>query len=269
MVLHHYTTAAGLKGIIKSKSVWASDYRFLNDAREIHHGLDIFEQRFESSTTRTSAPDIRDSIKQLRSATKNFSVFIAAFSKQPDLLSQWRGYNGARGYSIGINDDWLNQNAEAQEFRLIPVEYDIAKQQHVVNKKLLLLETMLDTRAATETVFETVSKWWKQQLLYTIAALKNEHFKEEEEVRLVWAGDGWPNGTRTREAARGLVPYVPVKLNAKIINHPKFHPNNVGFERIIIGPALSEQQKFAVDALLASEHMRFTIDKSTIPFVTD
>ena len=266
-MLYHYTTAAGLKGIIKSKSFWASDYRFLSDATEFRYGLDIFEHIFEAIPAPTFPLDAIDRIKHLRLATEDFSVFIAAFSKQPDLLSQWRGYNDARGYSIGINADWLTQNAEAQEFRLIPVRYNIEEQRHAVNAKLHLPQTMLDERAKTETVFETVNKWWWTQLLYTIAALKNDHFREEEEYRLVWTHDGWPKGTQTRATARGLVPYIPVRLNAKIIDNRMFHPNNVGLERIIVGPALSEQQKLAVEALLASEHMRFTIDKSAIPYV--
>jgi hypothetical protein len=102
-----------------------------------------------------------------------------------------------------------------------------------------------------------------------MSILKRKNFKEEEEYRLVRTGDGWPNGAQTRATARGLVPYMSVRLDAKIIDHPMFHRNNVGLERIIIGPALSDQQRLAVDALLAEEHMRFTIDKSTIPYVTD
>ena len=33
--LHHYTNAAGLQGILKSKSLWASDWNFLNDRSEL------------------------------------------------------------------------------------------------------------------------------------------------------------------------------------------------------------------------------------------
>jgi hypothetical protein len=57
--------------------------------------------------------------------------------------------------------------------------YNIEEQQRAVSDKLVLLQTMLDEGAGKASVFETVSKWWKH-LLFTIAALKNEHFKEEE-----------------------------------------------------------------------------------------
>ena len=34
--LYHYTTGAGLKGIVESNSLWATYFRDMNDANEIH-----------------------------------------------------------------------------------------------------------------------------------------------------------------------------------------------------------------------------------------
>jgi hypothetical protein len=267
MLLYHYTTVAGLEGIIRSKSIRASDYRFLNDATEFRYGLNIFERALSSSRLNFCA-EIMELINRFLSAKESFSVFIAAFSEQPDLLSQWRGYNSARGYSIGLNGDWLTRNADAQKCRLFPVLYKVEEQQCVVADKLVLLQKLLDERPETKTVFETVREWWGQ-MLYTIVALKNHHFREEEEYRLVRTATGWPNGVQTRETPRGLVPYISVKLNATIIDHPMFHPNNVGLERIVVGPGLPDQQKLGVEALLASQHMRVTINKSESPYLTD
>jgi hypothetical protein len=58
-------------------------------------------------------------------------------------------------------------------------------------------------------------------------------------------------------------------VDQTIINSPNFRRENVGFEHIIVGPALSDQQVFAVDALLASEHMNFLVEKSNVPYVAD
>ncbi len=41
------------------------------------------------------------------------------------------------------------------------------------------------------------------------------------------------------------VPYLPVKLDAKLIDHVSFHPNNVGIQRIVVGPGLPKQQTTA------------------------
>jgi hypothetical protein len=270
MILYHYTTATGLKGIIRSRTVWASDYRFLNDATEFRYGLAIFEQIFASMTCRSAvfSSEVTDLIGRFRQATDEFSVFIAAFSKEPDLLSQWRGYNDGKGYAIGVNADWLSQNADEQGFRLTPVVYDGGDQRRVVEEKLSLLQSLLAERRENQSVRDTVSGWWKH-MLFTIAALKNEHFKEEQEYRIVGTGDDWPKDVLTRPSPRGLVPYVAVKLDAKIIHNPAFDAKNVGLERVIVGPALPDEQKLAVDALLRSQHMRFIIDKSAIPYVAD
>jgi hypothetical protein len=75
-------------------------------------------------------------IARFRQATDQFSVFIASFSKEPDLLSQWRGYNDGKGYAIGVNGDWLSQNADQQGFRLIPVLYDAGEQRRVVQARM-------------------------------------------------------------------------------------------------------------------------------------
>ena len=268
MDLYHYTTAQGLEGIITTRSVWASDYRFLNDATEFRYGLNIFEQTLASPRSQNISPEAMDLITRFLAGKSEFSVFIAAFSQQPDLLSQWRGYNNGRGYAIGINADWLTQNAEAQNFSLVPVVYTISDQQRVLNDKLGLLNSLLAERARKESTFDTVTEWWRH-MLFVIAALKNEHFAEEDEYRLVKVANGWPKGVRTRPTPRGLVPYISFKLDEKIIDHPSFHRNNLGFERIIVEPALTDEQKQAVDALLASAHMRISIEKSAIPYVAD
>jgi hypothetical protein len=262
MILYHYTNADGLRGIIESKSIWASDCRFLNDATEFNYGLSIFDEIFASYAPTSLPPELADIIRNFRKASLGVCVLVASFCQDPDLLSQWRGYNGAAGYALGIDADWLGQNSDEQGFLLVPTCYD---QRAVVNQ-IKLLETRFDKQAGSRTPQELVQEWWAK-MLQTVMVLKNEHFKEEREYRLVKATHGWPSGICTRPTPRGLIPYLPVKLNAKVINNPRYHPRNCGFERIIVGPALDDQQRVAVDALLASQHMRFEITKSAIPYV--
>lgn len=40
----HYTTAAGLSGILRSQTLWATETAFLNDASEIDYGTELFRQ---------------------------------------------------------------------------------------------------------------------------------------------------------------------------------------------------------------------------------
>ena len=40
--LFHYTTAAGLLGILRESVLWATEARFLNDAQEAVYARDLF-----------------------------------------------------------------------------------------------------------------------------------------------------------------------------------------------------------------------------------
>jgi hypothetical protein len=197
MILYHYTTAEGLQGIITSKSVWASDYRFLSDTAEFNYGLSIFEKIFDRLVKELPS-DVVGVIKDLEKdnfATPDFpfSVLIASFCERDDLLSQWRGYNGAIGYAIGFNVDWLQQNADAQGFQLVQARYEPEEQQQTIIGAFNLLKESLNERAGQNPSSETVKEWWPLMLV-RIAALKDEHFKEEKEWRLVKPKSDWEEG---------------------------------------------------------------------------
>jgi hypothetical protein len=95
MTLYHYTTADGLQGIVRHKAIWASDYRFMNDAKEFHHGLEIFQEVLKSYRPTPRMSEIVDIIRNYKPGP-DFCVLIASFCEERDLLSQWRGYNGGQ-----------------------------------------------------------------------------------------------------------------------------------------------------------------------------
>jgi len=139
-LLWHYTTAAGLNGILKSNQLWATNFRYLNDDEELRG---FFERKFPAllnigidngveKVLKTSrgremlkeAGDV-ESIKaiffnglseSLALTTLGLEVYVTSFcypSTPRDLanglLSQWRGYGHDGGYAItfdtlGLND---------------------------------------------------------------------------------------------------------------------------------------------------------------------
>ena len=48
-VIYHYTTQAGLLGIIGNGEIWASDLRYLNDSAEYHHALKLIDDEMQST----------------------------------------------------------------------------------------------------------------------------------------------------------------------------------------------------------------------------
>jgi hypothetical protein len=49
--LYHYTSAAGLLGILKTRSIWATNIRFMNDTREFALALDLITAALQRRST--------------------------------------------------------------------------------------------------------------------------------------------------------------------------------------------------------------------------
>lgn len=137
--LMHYTTCAGLKGIVESTSLWASNARYLNDSQEIVHyfeaRLPILVQSVAEEYLRRLGKDkskaekieslggIRTLVNKqtdalvshLRDNTLRYlDPFLLSLSAPADelvlsngLLSQWRAYGSDGGYAIILNGEEL------------------------------------------------------------------------------------------------------------------------------------------------------------------
>ena len=142
--LYHYTSAAGLEGMTRYKSLWSTDFRFLNDSREFYHGLSIFEariaeiaasdpSRFAGGLSDFIAKRIKGAGMTIPGVFANDFIVITSLSEKRDLLSQWRGYNDGKGFVVGIDFDWLEACAHAQGFSLAKVIYDPAAQSSMID----------------------------------------------------------------------------------------------------------------------------------------
>lgn len=146
--LYHYTGIHGLEGIVESQTLWATHYKYLNDAEEIEHFRDrlpdilrpVFESIFSDLMPQQKqvllkvypSADIasRDEAKKLAAimynvtfdGTKNEPQFaephIISFctvdktderTANNGLLSQWRGYGAEGGYVIIFETEGLNE----------------------------------------------------------------------------------------------------------------------------------------------------------------
>jgi hypothetical protein len=72
-----------------------------------------------------------------------------------------------------------------------------------------------------------------------------------------------------KNSVGGIVSYIACQLNYGNLSNSTVHPNNIGVTEVIIGPAVKEQQAWAVEALAVQSKMRFAISRSKIPYVAD
>lgn len=98
--LYHYSTSAGLKGIVECKQLWLSHLAYLNDAQEYSYGLNLIHKVMEDTYDPLFRVDARD---------KSFSsAFSVSLTQEGNLLSQWRGYCPNGGYSFAFDKEQLN-----------------------------------------------------------------------------------------------------------------------------------------------------------------
>jgi hypothetical protein len=188
--LTHYTTIQGFMGIVDSKGFWASNASFLNDRKELVHGLEGAERALfklkgllDPSLRRLLSTVIQEIKDGLLPAT-----YVTCFCARDDLLSQWRGYGGSeQGISIQFSREALERRLTRQKARLTKVIYsDLSTETKVRTalaeemKDLLDWEKVLGGQSEDErknSVFDIVSK--------LLPRFKHLGFQDEREWRFV------------------------------------------------------------------------------------
>lgn len=111
-IVYHYTDAQGFKGVVEKAAVWATDFRYLNDSRELIYTWSAFVERLEQLAVQPSeySEAYRAQLEALRLMNArdlmqfDDAVFVACFSELPDALSQWTRY-GKHGHGLALGFD--------------------------------------------------------------------------------------------------------------------------------------------------------------------
>jgi hypothetical protein len=112
-MLHHYTNAAGLQGILASGHIWLSDTFRMNDPSEVEHGCSIAAERLSNCVTATR-PETEYFARGFEAFLTQGGVkasghfFSASFSGDSDDLGQWRAYgDNGRGFALAFDGKTL------------------------------------------------------------------------------------------------------------------------------------------------------------------
>lgn len=111
--MYHYTDLNGFLSIIQNNSLWLTDARAMNDALEISWFGKLFakglERSIEGLHLSLSQKEILDDFIN-SSLNSNLTPHICCFSKEGDLLSQWRAYaDDGFGVSIFFDESAFNK----------------------------------------------------------------------------------------------------------------------------------------------------------------
>ncbi|MEE2952249.1 MAG: DUF2971 domain-containing protein [Pseudomonadota bacterium] len=255
--IFHYSNVSGLKGICASKSLWSSDFRFMNDKSEINFGLRILEMIIAREPLGISGElrgEILKCIARMIEGRQSAYVFSTSFCKKGNLLSQWRTYGQRDGLAIEFRKENIENDAQAQNFITGKVHYYFSKNE---DKQEGTLTQWIEHRVKTlQVAMEGIEKRIDEDfgaddtelkalvlngerstildrwILETAAFIKHPVFEEECEwraVRVVDTSDYRAVSIKDRSSGSTVIPYIELALNA--------HENSaIPVQRIIIGP---------------------------------
>lgn len=288
--IYHYTSQSGLIGIIRNKSIWATDIFYLNDAQEFNYALDLLRDELQWLLDQINRGELGDIEKEGAFAKQiyelinlsirepildyKYHVFVCSFSEKDDLLSQWRAYcpNGS-GFSIGFTYSQLQNAIEKYGFWLSKCIYNREDQKNAIKnlirewgcryiEGLSLFSNLAKDQRTKELVdaIGDVSFDFIKAFIHLSPLLKHPSFSEEKEWRLISAPISINHlRVRWREGSSMIIPYFDCPLH---------EDESMEIDAVTVGPtayqALSVQ---SVEAFLHAEKVKFRkLKSSDIPF---
>jgi hypothetical protein len=265
-LIYHYCDANALLGIFLSKSVWATGTRNLNDKTELvslMRNLPEHLKRFPETPAMQVLRERGETLVKMNahilSSAIGMEQFVACFSADGDVLSQWRGYgDDGRGFAIGFAPSELAVlqgvaivNGDIREMMYGP-EGERALVDPLIKGLIERVEPFVDILDTTGWEPEgaaslTAREWLGLRFNECLAELtfesKHASFREEREWR-IYAQKGQ---VQFRVTPRGIVPYRQVDMRAVT---SKLMP----IKRIIMGPRLDYLDTTRALMYLADEH---------------
>lgn len=269
--LFHYTDAAGLKGILSGRSVWASKVQYMNDAEEFKHAIQvargILNQR-DRDTDSEQLSTICDELSDALERIENVNICAFCLSEKKDLLSQWRAYcPPAGGFSLGFDSNDLARTVRSQDFHLAPCIYNTREQRSLLRPVIdqaikLFRRELLANDESVEEARERILPPFFSTFSRVAPVIKHRAFAEEREWRLISGliRNDDPN-MNYRPSRSMLIPYYNLDLTDS-----GDRPFPTG--PIVIGPTSHvELSMSSVTGLLANEDVPWhSVSRSQVPY---
>ena len=240
-IIFHYTSAAGLLGIVKNRRIWATESNFLNDPSEISFAASNVVKQVADAVKRLDIVserrrEMRRSLKWIEEAYVDphsdiqfheERSFITSFSYSDDSLTLWRNYAGKGGFCIGFNEDKIvslfnREFPPAIEHAGDKELSDGIETNFGLNPTISRVNYGLNpTRQLASKIVSTITKdsfnleegrHELGSILRSLATVKHPAYEDEREVRLIVrrTGDFSPNPLVRASPTAGLVSYHEV-----------------------------------------------------------
>ena len=196
-VLYHFTDAAGLAGILGSKTIRASLVVSLNDASEVLYGLRLARKVVKRRQRKKNSAFLERAIQYLRNEslfaanaemplTGELHSFAFSLCDGIDNASHWFHYaHAGRGAALGFNSSLLVPPG----LMLTPVEYETKVLETMIEAFLTLVEAKLASAPVALLAEETAGKLggmlFSCYMRILASVFKAPSFSSEREWRLI------------------------------------------------------------------------------------
>jgi hypothetical protein len=266
--IYHYTSTAALKSIVESRSMWLTDYAFVNDARELHHGLEVTQKYIEKLLAEKPGEKFAGLLSEWAQKLEpgQIRVHLACFSLERDSLSQWRAYGSVALGLAAFADPFGYIQGETLIDRVL---YEPSHQEMVV--RIYCRHAMASLELDLARYGDQVRSYYASVVpLYRLLALfKDRSFADEREARYVYIEDstGAVKGhnralTHFRVSGNLLIPYID---SSDIV---KEQPDKLRIREVVIGPQANADLLEAAlrQFLLSNGYDKVKLTRSSIPY---
>ena len=256
--VYHYTSPAGLLGIVTQAEIWATDTRYLNDSQEFNYTIDRANVLLNKAAAQNDSEDL-GVVRRALDVAPGAHLFAASFSAQRDLLSQWRAYCPAGGFSVGFAPGDI---METTGLFLMQCVYDTEEQDQLLS--LVIEYFQKHSPSAEEQRAERYRLAGREAVILSAflllaAAFKAPAFAEEQEYRLVQTSKHTDYTAEYRQGRSGIMPFIRLPVKAE-------HEATARITSVVVGPSPHADLALeAVRGFLKSQRLEARVDRSSVP----
>lgn len=234
----HYANWNGLNGIVKTQTLWASHYKYLNDEQELLYGFQQLERKAQvMEYLPAHMQGAFSAASRLATATDAVKAcWVTSLSEATDELSQWAMYaGGTGGFAIGFTKETLETIASEFRGEFVQCQYQSSDQLRIIEPIAQRLRNLLSSTnsgmksqddAASLMAARAGTLGLPQHFtdLYKLAPqIKHPAFHAEKEWRIVSFGDhlgyepktDWAPDKSFHSRPTMLTPHVEIPLYPK------------------------------------------------------
>lgn len=256
--IYHYTSPEGLQGIFETKSLFATDLYFLNDASEGMYVIKLIQDNIEKlcQNNEKLIKAVKHELRLLRLGkwTELIHNYTISFSMNGDSLEMWNYYtkgSSIQGYNIGFDIDKLASTIqieilddEGHQIKRNEDKHLVLYQGKVIydrNRQLELIESIFNkfynkyNELGDEQMLSITAHYMVSKAMNYGQFFKSEAFDIEKEYRFIFSTyllegqDNYEKGIPCKEKFRihggCIIPYQKCSFGMESISGVTFSPS--------------------------------------------